>query len=118
MPRSQPGRQAQRSSRSVGRARGAPGCYTAQMADLILAHDLGTTGDKATLFDARGRLIGSASASYPTQYPHPGWAEQDARDYWDAFCASTRELLATSGRQASQIAAVSFSGHMQAALRA
>ena len=86
------------------------------MADLILAHDLGTTGDKATLFDARGALTGSASASYPTQYPRPGWAEQDANDYWTAFCASTRELLAASGRQASQIAAVSFSGHMQAAL--
>jgi xylulokinase len=33
---------------------------------LILAHDLGTTGNKGTLFDAEGALLGSAFASYPT----------------------------------------------------
>ena len=27
---------------------------------LILAHDLGTTGNKATLFDAEGRVLGPA----------------------------------------------------------
>jgi xylulokinase len=86
------------------------------MAALILAHDLGTTGDKATLFDGIGTLISSTFASYPTQYPRPGWAEQDANEYWKAFCASTRELLAANGRRASDIAAVSFSGQMQAAL--
>ena len=34
----------------------------------ILAHDLGTSGNKATLFDAQGRLVDSAFA--PVSYTH------------------------------------------------
>jgi sugar (pentulose or hexulose) kinase len=36
------------------------------MATTLLAHDLGTTGDKATLFDEKGALLASAFAPYPT----------------------------------------------------
>ena len=36
----------------------------------ILAHDLGTTGDKATLFDAAsGAVRAAAFEAYPTAYP-------------------------------------------------
>jgi xylulokinase len=83
---------------------------------LLLSHDLGTTGDKATLFRADGTLVASAVASYPTSYPKPGWAEQDANEYWGAFCRSTRELLGAAGCRADDIAVVSFSGQMMAAL--
>ena len=34
----------------------------------ILAHDLGTSGNKATLFDESGLLIASRTAAYPTDY--------------------------------------------------
>ena len=43
----------------------------------ILAHDLGTSGNKAVLYRADGTLAASAVASYETRYPRPGWAEQD-----------------------------------------
>ena len=39
---------------------------------LILAHDLGTTGNKATLYDREGILIGSAFAGYDTIYAQAG----------------------------------------------
>jgi xylulokinase len=32
----------------------------------VLAHDLGTTGDKATLYDAKGVLVGSAFEGHET----------------------------------------------------
>jgi xylulokinase len=83
---------------------------------LILSHDLGTTGDKATLFRADGTLVASALASYPTSYTKPGWAEQNAADYWGAFCRSTRELTAAAGCSPGDIGVVSFSGQMMAAL--
>ena len=86
------------------------------MSALILSHDIGTTGDKATLFRDDGTLVAASFAAYPTSYPKPGWAEQDPRDYWTAFCRSTRELLEASGRAAADIAAVAFSGQMMAAL--
>ena len=47
----------------------------------LLAHDLGTTGNKATLFDAEeGLALASTFESYPTFYPQPAWAEQDPAD--------------------------------------
>ena len=52
----------------------------------ILAHDVGTTGDKATLFDATGALLCSAFSPYGTSYPRTGWAEQHPDDWWQALC--------------------------------
>jgi len=86
----------------------------------ILAHDLGTTGNKATLFDAAsGTAVATASEPYETAYPHPNWAEQDPADWWRAVRDSTRELLAVGGlskAEPSDIAVVSFSGMMNGAL--
>lgn len=79
---------------------------------LILAHDLGTTGNKANLFDADGMLLGSAFAGYETAYPQPNWAEQDPNAWWRAVCGTTQQLLAETGCAADAIAAVSFSGQM------
>ncbi len=86
------------------------------MADLILAHDLGTTGNKATLIDAAGKPVASVFEAYPTAYPQPNWAEQDPADWQRALVNSTRRLLAQSEIDPAQIAVVSFSGHMQGAL--
>ncbi len=82
----------------------------------ILAHDLGTTGNKATLFDADGAIVAAAFAGYSTAYPQPNWAEQNPADWQQAVFTATRRLLAASGISANQIAAVSFSGQMNAAL--
>jgi len=86
------------------------------MASFILSHDVGTTGDKATLFSEEGRLVASEFASYPTNYPKSGWAEQNANDYWEAFCRSTHDLLAKTQHNPRDIAVVAFSGQMMGAL--
>lgn len=84
------------------------------MRHLILAHDLGTTGNKATLYDEAGRLVGSAFHGYGTEYAHTGWAEQNPDDWWRAVCASTAQLLRETGVRPDEVAAVSFSGQMMA----
>ena len=81
-------------------------------APFILAHDLGTTGNKATLFDANGHQIGSAFAAYETVYPQPNWAEQNPDDWWAAVCETTQRLLSETGVDAGDIAGVGFSGQM------
>ena len=81
-------------------------------AQLILAHDLGTTGNKANLFDADGTLLGSAFAGYATAYPQPNWAEQNPDDWWTAVCVTTQQLLAETGADPHAVAAISFSGQM------
>ena len=82
----------------------------------ILAHDLGTTGNKATLFDTDGTVVASTFADYKTDYPQPNWAEQNPDDWQKAVFASTQHLLTASKVSAEQIAVDSFSGHMQGAL--
>lgn len=82
------------------------------MTDYVLAHDLGTTGNKATLYDRDGKLRASAFYAYSTMYEFTGWAEQNPNEWWKAICGSTQELLETSGVQGSEIACVTFSGQM------
>ena len=78
--------------------------------DLLLAHDLGTSGNKATLFGVDGRLVASRTCPYETRYFNGNWAEQNPDDWWRAICTSSRELLA--GIDPARIACVALSGQM------
>jgi xylulokinase len=82
------------------------------MKNYIIAHDLGTTGNKATLYDCEGHLVGSAFYAYSTNYPQTNWAEQNPEDWWQAICTSTRGLFAQTGAQPGEIACITFSGQM------
>lgn len=82
------------------------------MAKLILAHDIGTTGNKASLYNERGDVLGSTFFSYSTEFPHVGWAEQNPDDWWLAVCTSSKELLSKTGVSSKEIACVTFSGQM------
>ncbi|MGQ9473889.1 MAG: xylulokinase [Candidatus Caldatribacteriaceae bacterium] len=86
------------------------------MAKFIIAHDLGTTGNKATLFDEEGNCLASAFCGYETYFPDALSVEQNALDYWEAVVSSTRKLLAESRVDKEDIAALSFSGQMMGAL--
>ncbi len=86
------------------------------MKQYILAHDLGTSGNKATLYDLDGSLKGSLVCDYPTYYPHESWVEQDANSWWKAVCDSTKQLLEKTGIPAAEIACISFSAQMMGCL--
>jgi xylulokinase len=82
------------------------------MKNYVLAHDLGTTGNKATLYDREGALTGSAFYAYTTEYARTSWAEQDPEDWWQAVCASTHKLLQQTRVPADDVACIVFSGQM------
>ncbi len=82
------------------------------MKNYILAHDLGTTGNKATLYDREGCLVGSAFSAYETLYAHANWAEQSPEAWWRSVCHSTRELWQKTGVRNDEIACIVFSGQM------
>jgi len=82
----------------------------------ILAHDLGTTGNKATLFSEDGQLCGSEVFSYNTHYFNDTWVEQDAGDWWNAVCITSKNLISTTGVNPDDIAVISFSGQMMGCL--
>ncbi|MDC7225917.1 MAG: xylulokinase [Spirochaetales bacterium] len=80
----------------------------------ILAHDLGTSGNKATLFDDSGKMISSCTEGYDTYYSDGKMAEQNPEDWWQSVCISSRKVL--SGINTDELAVVSFSGQMMACL--
>lgn len=80
--------------------------------DFILAHDLGTTGNKATLYDSEGKVLAASFYGYRTEYPQVNWVEQNPQDWWQAVCISTRKLLSEARAPASSIACIAFSGQM------
>lgn len=80
----------------------------------LVAHDIGTSADKATLFDVEGHLIKSISEPYATRYFDDVCAEQSPEDWWTAVCRSTKAL--SSGIDVGDVAAISFSGQMQGLL--
>ena len=82
----------------------------------IIAHDLGTSGDKATLFNEAGKLLGSVTYAYGVDYFNSNWAEQDAQDWWEAVCITTKSLINQQKININDIAVVSFSGQMMGCL--
>ncbi len=76
----------------------------------IIAYDLGTGGNKASLYDEDGNCLARAFVPYNTIYPSAGLHEQRPSDWWDAVVKSTAQLLRGAG-DADNIECISFSGH-------
>ncbi|WP_256843004.1 xylulokinase [Ornithinimicrobium cryptoxanthini] len=83
---------------------------------MIVAHDLGTTGDKASLHDDTGRTLATFTAGYPTHYGADGVVEQDPQQWWAAVGVATRGLLEKAGARADQVSVVGLSGQMMGAV--
>ncbi|MEG0352762.1 MAG: hypothetical protein RR886_10890 [Cellulosilyticaceae bacterium] len=45
--------------------------------EYIIAHDLGTSGNKASLYTIEGQLVKSITREYDTRFFNNNWAEQD-----------------------------------------
>lgn len=86
------------------------------MGNFILTYDIGTTGNKCTIFDTGGKALYTETAAYGTIYPKPGWSEQKPRDFWDSVVSGTRALLKKSGINPSAISVIGISGHMNGCL--
>lgn len=80
------------------------------MPKYLIAHDIGTSGNKATLFTIEGQLVKSTVSSYHTDYFNSNRVEQNPIDWWNAVCSSTKELL--YGLNKKDVLAISFSGQM------
>lgn len=82
---------------------------------LVLAYDIGTTGNKTCLYEIGGgmRLIGQASGKYALHLSDGGFAEQAPEDWWQSLAATTRAVLERTGVAPARIEAVSFCSQMQ-----
>jgi len=82
----------------------------------LLGIDLGTTGVKAALFAMDdGHVLADAFFDYPLYHPHPGWAEQDPAEWWQATISAIRACLsaaASHGIQPADVRGIGLSGQM------
>lgn len=84
------------------------------MPKYLLAHDLGTSGNKASLYTTEGELVGSETYHYRLYVTNDNWAEEDPEDWWKAVYETTSRLIQKVDPR--DIAAVSFSGLMMGCL--
>ena len=59
----------------------------------VVAYDIGTSGVKVALITPEGKVIATATATYPLIVPQDGWAEQNPEAYWEGVCAVTQEVF-------------------------
>lgn len=76
------------------------------MAEIILALDQGTTSSRAILFDAGGRILGTAQREFPQYYPKPGWVEHNPADIWETQFEVAAEVMQNAKLRSEDIAAI------------
>ncbi len=69
----------------------------------ILALDLGTTGNRAFLFDRKGTVIDQAYKELTQHYPQPGWLEHDPLEIWRDAQWVMQTAIQKAGIQPEQI---------------
>ena len=72
--------------------------------------DLGTSALKLLLVDSNGKIHKKLTKEYSVNYPHPGWSEQSAEEWWKVFLQAVPELIADVN--SNDIKAIGIAGQM------
>ncbi|HEY1213940.1 MAG TPA: xylulokinase [Bryobacteraceae bacterium] len=78
-----------------------------------LGLDVGTSGSRALLIGAHGRVVATYTAPHEEmQMAKPSWAEQDPDDWWRASTEAIRGVLKEAGIDGAAISGVGLTGQM------
>lgn len=83
---------------------------------LILAIDQSTSGTKAVLFDARGKVLDQASHNHQQIYPRPGWVEHDAEGIWSSVLNVISEVVGRNRHKLAKLVALSITNQRETVL--
>lgn len=72
--------------------------------------DLGTSAVKLLLMTSEGKISKIVSKEYPVEFPHPGWSQQNPKDWWDQTLLGMEELTKNVDRKL--ISGIGFGGQM------
>jgi xylulokinase len=78
----------------------------------LLGIDIGTSGVKVLLISIEGKIISGHTVSYSYFSEHPGWAEQDPHDWWNATLEAIRKIFSENSTDGKNIIGISLSGQM------
>ena len=76
----------------------------------LLGIDIGTSACKVAVFDENGQVLAQANEPYEVYYPNPGWAEQNADEWWNAIISAIKTVLRTDGVDSDLIAGIGIDG--------
>lgn len=79
---------------------------------VYLGIDVGTSGTKTLVMHQDGRILASATETYPLSNPKPGWSEQSPEDWWQASVRSVRRVIRAAKLKAGDIGGIGLSGQM------
>ena len=74
--------------------------------------DIGTSGTRAIVIDAAGKLHGVGTALHTCQSPQPLWSEQSPDEWWRAVKIAVPAAVKAAGISPSDIKGVGLSGQM------
>lgn len=80
---------------------------------MILALDEGTTGSKALLLDAEGRVVVERQREFTQIFPRPGWVEHDASEIWQVTSGVAAEVLAAAAIRADDLAGIGITNQRE-----
>ncbi len=72
--------------------------------------DLGTSAVKLLLVAENGEIVKTVTKTYPINYPHSGWSEQNPEDWYEGVAAGIQELL--DGQDCSCVKGIGCGGQM------
>lgn len=78
-----------------------------------LGIDVGTTGTRAVIIDAEGKVVGGQSAEHePISTPQSQWAEQAPENWWAAAQQAVTGVLAATQAKGKEVRGIGLSGQM------
>ncbi|MCR4739664.1 MAG: xylulokinase [Lachnospiraceae bacterium] len=85
--------------------------------ELLMGIDIGTSACKVAVFDLKGQVVAQINKPYKVYYPNPGWAEQDADEWWSAICEGIRDIFKENGQiNPEDIACIGVDGQSWSAI--
>src|SRR6266704_6441199 len=86
---------------------------TRNVKQCIGAIDQGTTSTRFMVFDAEGRIVGTAQKEHQQIYAKPGWVEHDPAEIISRTLEVAEEAMRTCGIAAAELAAVGITNQRE-----
>ena len=81
--------------------------------ELVIGVDISTTSTKAIVYDQQGKEISTGRAEYKVLRPRPGWSEQKAGWWWEAFCQACRQAVSHPEIKTDKLRAIGITHQRQ-----
>lgn len=64
---------------------------------IVLAIDLGTTGNRVIAFSKEGKIVAKSYYEFPQIFPKPGWVEHNPFDIWNTTKKALKDVISLVG---------------------